>query len=113
MFVEIVESLDTLSIASFNCLSNNLLVSVKPCLVFPNEFGPDEVMVSLPTFLMRIFASIGISSSSEESSSLNTAATLGFFASFSGCFVACDDEVDDPNLILMPNPPLGFNNGFD
>ena len=50
-------------------------MSVKPCLVFPKEFGPDEVMVSRPTFLILIFASIGISSSESESFPPNTEAT--------------------------------------
>lgn len=35
------------SIASFIFLINIPLGSQKPCFVFPNEFGPDDVGVSL------------------------------------------------------------------
>jgi len=47
----------------------------KPCLVLPNEFGPADVGVSLPIFLIRILASLGISSGSSSLTSPNTAAT--------------------------------------
>ena len=74
-FLKVYVSLETLSMSSFIFLSNNLLASVKPCFVFPNELGPDEVIVSRPTFLIRILASAGISSSSSDESSLKTEAT--------------------------------------
>jgi len=52
-----------------------LPVLQKPCLVLPNELGPADVGVSLPMFLIRILASLGISSGSSSLTSPNTAAT--------------------------------------
>ena len=97
-------SLLTSSIASCNCLSANLAVSMNPRRVFPNEFGPAEVMVSLPTFLILILASAGISSSSSESESwLNAAATDPGFLGLSDM----DREPPPP-----PPPPSFIANGF-
>lgn len=53
----------------------SLPVLQNPCLVLPNELGPAEVGVSLPIFLIRILASLGISSGSSSLKSPNTAAT--------------------------------------
>jgi hypothetical protein len=50
-----------------------------PNLVLPNEFGPADVGVSVPTFFIRILHSGGISSGSSSSSSLKIAATLADF----------------------------------
>ena len=65
-------------------------------------------MVSLPTFRILILASIGISSSSEESSALNTEATLGFLTS---SLALLGDSIflllTLPSLMAMPKPPLG------
>ena len=99
--------------ASCSSLSNNLLVSVKPRLVLPNEFGPDEVIVSRPTFRILILASNGISSSSDESSLLKTAATDGFFCtswSFSSDFLL---PLEVPNLIANPNCLAGFDRALE
>lgn len=68
-------SLLTWSMAACSCLSNSLLESVKPCLVFPKLFGPLEVMVSRPTFLIFILASAGISSSESLLSAVKMADT--------------------------------------
>lgn len=40
-------SAKALSIASFKFFSNNFFASENPCLVFPKEFGPEDVGVSL------------------------------------------------------------------
>jgi len=59
---------------------------VNPCFDFPYDLGPDDVIVSLPMFLIFIRHSNGISSSSSESESLlNTDATFGFLR---GSFLA-------------------------
>lgn len=62
-------------VASFKDFSISLPVLQKPCLVLPNELGPADVGVSLPIFLIRILASLGISSGSSSLRSPNTAAT--------------------------------------
>lgn len=62
-------------VASFRVFSISFPVLQKPCLVLPNELGPADVGVSLPIFLMRILASLGISSGSSSLTSPNTAAT--------------------------------------
>ena len=96
-------SLLTASIASCNCLSASLAVSMKPNRVLPNEFGPAEVIVSLPTFLILIRASAGISSSSSESESwLNAAATDP------GLFDLSDMELPEPPPSLIANGLVDF-----
>merc|ERR1719189_1962533 len=105
--------LQTSSMASCRFLSNNLLVSVKPFLVLPNEFGPEEVIVSRPTLRILILASNGISSSSDESSLLKTAAIEGFFCtvrSFSSDVLLLPEV---PNLIAKPNCFLGFSKALE
>jgi len=62
-------------VASLSVFSISLPVLQKPCLVLPNELGPADVGVSLPIFLIRILASLGISSGSSSLTSPNTAAT--------------------------------------
>lgn len=62
-------------VASFSVFSISFPVLQKPCLVLPNEFGPADVGVSRPIFLIRILASLGISSGSSSLTSPNTAAT--------------------------------------
>lgn len=102
---------------SRNCFSNIFLASQNPCLVFPYEFGPDDVGVSLqydekeniysaaesaavavffdrslayrPIFLIRIRHSAGISSTSSSLSMLlNADATDNFFVVVVGLGVA-------------------------
>ena len=98
-------SLLTASIASCNRLSANLAVSMNPMLVFPKEFGPAEVMVSLPTFLILILALSGICSSSSESESwLNAAAT-----DTDPGFLGLSDMEQEPT---PPPPPSFIANGF-
>jgi len=76
---------------------------MKPNRVLPNEFGPAEVIVSLPTFLILIRASAGISSSSSESESwLNAAATDP------GLFDLTDMELPEPPPILIANGLVDF-----
>lgn len=73
--------------SSRNVFSKIFLASQKPCLVFPNEFGPDDVGVSRPIFLIRIRHSAGISSGSSSSLSLlNAAATVIFFGGSTAFF---------------------------
>lgn len=43
-----------LSIASLRFLSNTFFASENPCLVLPNEFGPEDVGVSLNTNINNI-----------------------------------------------------------
>lgn len=67
--------------SSRNVFSKIFLASQNPCFVLPKEFGPDDVGVSLPMFLIRIRHSAGISSGSSSSLSLlKAAATVIFFA---------------------------------
>ena len=106
-------SLQTSSMASCSFLSNNLLVSVKPFLVLPNEFGPEEVIVSRPTLRILILASNGISSSSDESSLLKTAAIEGFFCTVRSLSSDVLLLPEVPNLIAKPNCFLGFSKALE
>ena len=95
-------SLLTASIASCNFFSASLAVSMNPMRVFPNELGPADVIVSLPTFLILILASAGICSSSSESESwLKTAAT-------DPGFLDLRDEEHQPTPLLPSLIAKGF-----
>lgn len=70
----------------FSFFSNIFLESQNPCLVLPNELGPEEVGVSRPMFLIRIRHSAGISSGSSSLSDPAKAFATGF-SSFGGSFL--------------------------
>lgn len=76
--------------------------SQNPCLVFPKEFGPEDVGVFRPMFFMRIAANAGISSSPSLSSSSAQNADETFNFVTSGFRAATALLLPLPSLILMP-----------
>merc|ERR1719319_1746658 len=109
-------SLLTWSMASWRFLSNSRLQSVNPLLVFPKLLGPEDVMVSRPTFRIFILASAGISSSSSLSSSLNTAAadSLGLVLTMAARGLHKDGLGKPPSFSFIPLDPsfIGRGDGF-
>lgn len=82
--------------------SNIFFWSQNPCLVFPKEFGPEEVGVFRPMFFIRIAANAGISSSPSLSSSSAQNAEETFNFVTSGFRTATAPVPLPPSFILMP-----------